>query len=287
MNWRSTHASIVCAVSGGERDCALIRAAATLATHADRPLEVFHASEPVILAEAGPGAPTIVEPAEEDIRARIAAACRGALRSPARCEIVSGPPAALLDCLVHRPDIAALVIGDRGGGPLRASLAGGLTRPLLTRARCPLAVMPRTAGAAAVDDVAAVVCAVDDDDVAVTVAAIAGALACDLGARLFVVHALRPQPGIRARDARESAVRRLLDECLALVPAAADPQGIAIVGPPVESVLEVVGDESACVVVVGGPSHGVLRSALRGSVSHELIARNEHGLTVVVPRTAV
>lgn len=282
MNWRSEYASIVCAVSGGDRDRALIGVAAALAARADRPLEVFHASEPVVLAEAGFGAPTIVVADKHETEGCIAAACEGAPRAPARCEIVSGPPAPLLDRLVLRPDIAALVIGDRGGGPLRAALAGGLTRPLLTRARCPLAVVPRTAGAAAVEHAAAVVCAVDDD-VALSVAATAGALACDLGARLFVVHALPPQSGVRARDPRAPAVRRLLDRCLALVPGGADPHGVAIVGSPVESVLDVVRDESAGVVVVGAPAHGLVRSALHGSVVHELIERNDHGLTVVVP----
>jgi nucleotide-binding universal stress UspA family protein len=127
---------------------------------------------------------------------------------------------------------------------------------------------------------------VDDDDVALIAAATAGALACDLGARLFVVHALRPQPGMRAREFRAPAVRRLLDACLALVPPAAEPHGIAIVGPPVESVLDVMRDESAGVVVVGAPSHGMLHSAVHGSVTHDLITRNDHGLTVVVPPEA-
>jgi nucleotide-binding universal stress UspA family protein len=286
MQWRSAHASIVCALSGGDRDRTLIAVGGALAARANRPLEVFHASEPVVLAEAGPAAPTIVVPAERDTRARIGAACDAAGRAPERCEIVSGPPVALLERLAQRPDIAALVVGDRGHGPLRAAVEGGLTRPLLTRAGCPLALLPRTAGPAAVEDAAAVVCAVDDDDAALTVAATGGALACDLGIRLLVVHAVRPERGIRARDPRAAAVGRLLDGCLALVPAATDAEGVAVVGPPVESVLEVAGEGAAAVVVVGAPSHGLLRSAVRGSVPHELIGRHDHGLTVVVPRAA-
>lgn len=254
MTWTSAHSSIVCAVSGSDRDRALLRVGGVLAARAGLAVEAFHAHEPrdtavaAALADPIAQAPVFMalDGVEDDahVRAGIESCAEWAGCDLARCEVATGPPEALLRRISGRPDVACLVVGDRGGSVLRAAVAVSITRRLLSFAGCPVAVVCPGAATAA-DQARQVVGVIADDDDAPPVAAAADALGRRIGAPVRLVHAGGP-----AGD----ALVRALDEA---------PDGI---------------------VVTASPAHGLLRSALCGSVTHALLAREDRRLVVVVPR---
>jgi nucleotide-binding universal stress UspA family protein len=279
--------SVVCAVPATDRDDVLVGVAAALATRTGMALELFHVHEPVE-AVAAPGivahAPLVPPPPRDvaESRARLRSLAGDAGHPSARCDVTDGPAARLLEAVSRRPDVAWLVIGDHGGGPLRAALEANLARILLTSAHCPLLVVPRHGDARAIEDAHAILCAVADDGAAPAAVAAAATLAGDFDVPLTIVHAMdAPYPGRVRRQAKR--VAPLLDRCVSLVPASIEAEGMSVAGPPAESVLEVANERDARIVVAGGPHHGLLRSALGGSLVHELLGRVESMLTVVVP----
>jgi nucleotide-binding universal stress UspA family protein len=279
--------TVVCAVPATDRDRVLVEVAASLATRGAMALELFHVHEPIEAVAAGgvvPHAP-LLPPAPRDVaesRAALRSLAHDAGHPSARCDVTEGAAAALLEAVSCRPDVAWLVLGDHGGGPLRAALEASLTRMLLTSAQCPLVVVPRHGDAGAIEEAHSIVCAVAADDLAPAAVGAAATLAGDLDVPLTIVHAVDgPYPGRVRRRAEHAA--SVLDRCVSLVPANIETETVTIVGPAAESVLEIAHERDARVVVAGGPRHGMLRSAVGGSLVHDLLGRAESLLTVVVP----
>ena len=271
-------ARIICAVA--ERDTgteATIRFAADLALRHQLPLEVvdIEAPAPPVIAASAPS----MAPAGLDLgvdyleRERLRSAARRrenhalVARAAGAGQIVIdsvvAPEAEALRALSRRPDAMMLVARDRGGGPMRSKLTGNAVRETLRELHCPIVVLP-DAFDGALSPSPMVVCAVDDDEFAVAVAAFAGTLACELGAPVRVVH-VGEQTGAARR------FEHLTARCRAVMPADADVTFDLLFGPAPAVVAAEVERSAADLAVVGAPRHGAIGSALRGSVGHDLI----------------
>ena len=118
-----------------------------------------------------------------------------------------------------------------------------------------------------------ILCALDDSEAAEGVLDTARGLAEKLQARLIVMHVA----GDRSDEADELVARvraRLGDEHAKVLLAS---------GSPAEAIREAADRADAELVVVGSRGRGGLRSAVLGSVSHELAARGRRPLVVVPP----
>jgi nucleotide-binding universal stress UspA family protein len=132
---------------GSPESRAALVAAATLA-HASGAsllaLSVFEAPNPAnpAFAVTGHGYTEIMGELREMRRARLDEAV-GVLpfRVDAEGQIIAGEPAEVLAAESERLDL--LVLGSRGYGALRATLAGSVTHALAGTSRCPLVLVPR------------------------------------------------------------------------------------------------------------------------------------------------
>ena len=118
-----------------------------------------------------------------------------------------------------------------------------------------------------------ILCAVDDSDAAQGVLDTARHLADSLRARLVVIHVVGDRPD--EADALVGRVReRLGDE-------QADVR--LVTGSPAEAIRAAADGEDAELLVVGSRGRGNLRSAVLGSVSHDLAANAQRPVVVVPP----
>ena len=120
-----------------------------------------------------------------------------------------------------------------------------------------------------------IVCAVDGSEATGRVLDTGQWLATALGARLVVMHATDGDAG--AADETVAAIRTHLGDASAEVR--------LLEGAPAQAILSAAGDEDPELLVVGSRGRGALRSALLGSVSHEVAARTRSPV-VVVPSQA-
>ena len=129
----------------------------------------------------------------------------------ARQDAITAAPTMALECLAQDARTELLVVGDEGGGPLRAKLGRTAGREVLSHVACPLVLVPAR-DAHTSPEMRAVVCGVDDNHAAPRVAAGAAGLARRLGARLHIVHVLKPprwpRPGQLAQSWTSSDARR-------------------------------------------------------------------------------
>lgn len=103
------------------------------------------------------------------------------------CVPLRGPADEALQEASSQPDVALLVVGTRGLGPIAGLLLGSVSRKLLFSVTCPLVLVPEGAGQAEVDRV---VLGIDDSPVSEAVAAWGATLCARLGARAFIVHCI-------------------------------------------------------------------------------------------------
>ena len=281
-------ARIICAVS--ERDVAVketVTLAADLAVRQGLPLEVVDVEAPVPPPVVAASAPAVVPPALEldgdHLQAAVmteAARRREALEDLARdagaeditTETFVATPVEALRDLSSRPDAHMVVARDRGDGPLRSKLTGNPTREALGGLGCPLAILPPGVEGR-LRKTPRLLCAVDDDEVAVNVAAFAGIVARRLDAPLHVVHS-----GV-ASTARQFA--RLRARCRSVMPPGVDVMFEVIPGPAVRQVPAEAERGSVDLAIIGAPRHGALGSAVRGSVAHALIDRATAPVVIV------
>jgi nucleotide-binding universal stress UspA family protein len=212
--------------------------------------------------------------------------------------LVEGPPEQAIVDTADREGAELLVIGSRGRGALRSAVLGSVSRELVSRAPCPVVVVPSGErwGETEVggDDAdASVVCGVDGSDQALAAAALAGRLARRLDCRLVLVHArqnlraVAAYPGASSTTppvtGQEDAVQELAARVIDDAEQAAGVSAVGVVepGPPTE-VLESVADrERARLIVIAARGVGALRAALLGSVAAELPARAARPVVVL------
>lgn len=163
--------TVACALAGTERDATLVGVGAALAERLGLQVELVHVNRLVDMVPVGAGPVTaglpVLVPEPEDAtgrsRERLADLAEAVGHDGAPCVVLDGPPAQVLKDLSRRPDLAYLVVGDHGTGPLRAFVEHSLTRTLLRTSRCPLVVVPEHASPEAVERPKAIVCAVDEE----------------------------------------------------------------------------------------------------------------------------
>jgi nucleotide-binding universal stress UspA family protein len=285
---RQPAGTVVCALTGAERDQTMVDLSGALARATGTDLEVMLVTAPPVFV-GGAGAalvhPPLVPSATDEraLRSHLSALVDDAGFPTARVETTSGPAETILEEISARPDVRWMVVEDHGGGALRAAFEASLARRLLTHASCPVVLAPGGATAATLDGAQVIVCAVADTDEGPATASLAGALARDLGVRLVVVHAVAEGRFGATSPRRAREAEELLDRCLATVPANVEARAVAVVGPELDGLLEAMHDERAGIVVVGAPHHGLARSAIGGSVCHAVLANLEWRLAVVAP----
>ena len=232
------------------------------------------AGAPVVIPTAGVGDP-VAEAAPAQPPVDLEALAHQAGVRPHRLEHVEAPPLQALRDLSSRPEVELLVVGDAGHGPLASALVGDAPRGALRDVHSPLVLVPVHTGQTALPPRPSVVCAVDDDDVAETVAVFAAAFAQRLGGALTLLHA--GDDADRAARVRARCRRALVD--------LDDASFETVPGTAAEDLDALAAERGAHLIVVGRPRHGALLSSLRGSVAHSA-AQGASLPVVVVPDAA-
>lgn len=204
-----------------------------------------------------------------------------------------GPPA---DVLAHAitDDTAFAVVGSRGHGAARAALLGSVSRALAACAPCPLIVVPPKAHVELTAE-PTIVCGLDGSTAAIDALRSAAELAHGLGGHLLAVHVraatptqLAPsiggprQPFVEPLDAARAAVAIVERPVAELDPAVATTMRIES-GDAAAGLAHVAAEAGHGILVVGSHRHGLLRSALLGSVSLRLAATAPVPVMVVPP----
>jgi nucleotide-binding universal stress UspA family protein len=206
-----------------------------------------------------------------------------------------GDPAAAI--LQSTDDADLLVVGSRGRSPATDLVLGSVSRAVVSRAMCPVAVVTRGAASrrAANDEPRPVVVGVDDSPEARTALRWAAGHARERGLPLRVVHAFQPrhlagvfgiadlQPDALWRSDAKRAVARVIDEEIG------DSGGISIEAltardGPAAAVIAAAADAS--LVVVGSRGRGRAISVLFGSVSGAVVTDAPAPVVVVPVATA-
>jgi len=278
--------SVICGVAGTTGDRDVIGVGGRLAGALDLRLRLVHVRRPVVAPDAAvPGVagaavyPVATAPLEPDVD--LHAIAREAGFEDAEQLTVEGNPLHVLATMSEDPSTAWVVVGDAGEGPLRAAVRGSVSRPLVGKAACPVAIVPERLDDPTLRSVATVARFVDDDALAQHAAVVAGGLASIFGANLLLVTATG---GTRRQSewGRLSVAERLLERCSGEIPPEVALELVTAVGAEPDALLETARREQAGILVVRGPEHGLLLSALRGSTTHRVLAA-AHEVVVVVP----
>jgi nucleotide-binding universal stress UspA family protein len=193
-----------------------------------------------------------------------------------------------LDGLAQDMDAAAVVVGGKPGGAMKAIAMGDVARWLAVNGSRPV-VFARPAGR--LDMSGPVVCGIEPrSDDASRVAAIAGRFADLLERSLVLVHVgyfgASEARDVLAFDSRlgdaRRAARRELDRIASELDVAAPTEIDVDDGPEAERLAAQAENRAASLLVTGNRGLGPIRSSLAGSVSLEL-ARSARTPVVVVP----
>ena len=306
---RDRERDVVCAVLTGESSKRAVRVAARLAERLSLRLALIDVHVPIPPPQAAPleapqpvvpfgpavGVPPL--PADEIAVVQSPADWRRdvALAPDTREDTMTAAPTMVLERLAQDTRTELLVVGDEGGGPLRAKLEGNAGRSVLSDVQCPVVLVPGpSAGSTDEADITTVLCGVDDDDdgAAPAVAAAAARLATGLGARLRIVHVVEralsgapPEPVAPSQlpdDGRYES-ERLFANCRAALPPHAGGEFVTVEGDAAEGLQAAARDVDAGLIVVARPRHGAVGSALLGSVMHQLL-RTGTTPVCVIPR---
>lgn len=279
--------SIVCGVDSSAHAATVVALAATLADRLGLHLRLVHSTSPDVFLD------------EERRRAAVSRG-RSLLASfgihNAEQIVRFGHPAAVLaDAMTD--DTALVVVGSRGRRAARAALLGSVSRAVAGASPCPVIVVPPNAH---VDLTAqpTIVCGLDGSTAAINALRAAAELAHGLGGHLVAVHVraatptqLAPsiggphQPFVEPLDAARAAValvERPVTDLDSGVPTTMRIES----GNPAAHLAHVAAETGHGIVVVGSHRHGLLRSAVLGSVSLRLAATAPVPVMIVPPTAA-
>jgi len=209
--------------------------------------------------------------------------------------LVFGAATEQLTNLVTELDAELVVTGSRGYGPLRAALAGSVSRRLMAT-DVPVVVVPPEVDTSW-ELGSTLVCGVSAEDSSEAAIEYAAELAARLEASLTLLHARTlsvtrlPDTATTAGEyidamakIEETAAQELLHDRVPLAQAAPHVDPAFAVGGPVRRLQEAAYREHAGLLVVGSRRHGALRSFVAGSVSGRLAAHSQVPV-VIVPST--
>ena len=206
--------------------------------------------------------------------------------APIDRELISGPPAEVLENVAEARGAEEIVVGSRGFGPFRATL-GSVSHALLHHASRPVVVIPaRMLGAEGGREPCRIVVGYDGSPTAKDALAHA-AYRAGPGGELIAVYAYRPpfehydsplvEPALRHnREAAEAALQGIGDDMVAGLPV----KRVSIETPAAQALVNVSQTERAGEIVVGSRGLGRFRAAL-GSVSHALLHEADRPVVVV------
>ena len=204
-----------------------------------------------------------------------------------RC-VELGEPARRISELAERKSAALTVLGTRGRGRVSAAILGSVSAATISRSPRSVMVVPERSQLKAGRPI---VCAVDDSPAARSATRFALWLSVRLGAELVVAHAIAHSPAPSAsaapgvpdrlaeldrREGRRFLMRLALEEGLGV-----EVERRVTHGNEAESVRTLAEAEDASLVVVGTRRHGSLRSALVGSISHDVRSKSARPVLVV------
>lgn len=208
--------------------------------------------------------------------------------APVRRDTVIGAPAEVVRRLSRASDTRLLVLVDEGGGSLSSTFSGNVAREIIHDARCALVLVSPDCPAERAN-VRSIVCGVDDDDHAGTVAALGSSLADEVGALLRFVHVVRravsgaapEKVGLDAlQEGGRAAAEAAFAACRAAVDGLVPAEYVVFEGDPAPGLRVAAEQFGAGLLIVGRPQYATLGSALLGSTAHELL--RDGGTPVVI-----
>jgi nucleotide-binding universal stress UspA family protein len=205
--------------------------------------------------------------------------------------IETGDPATVLLRIAEDELVDLIVVGTRRRGLVASAILGSVSTAVVSRAPCPVVVVPPAARLGS----GPVVCAVDDGSEAGSAARVARRLADQLGVDLLVAHAVAtaPVPSASAVPSGPAEVtdaeRRQAEELLAGLAfehgLGTEVERRVAFGSEAEAISQLADEEDASFLVVGAHRRGALLSLIGGSVSFDLRTTSSRP-TVVVPAGA-
>jgi nucleotide-binding universal stress UspA family protein len=305
---------LLCAIDDDEQGPQLVRAARALAASMSRTVRFVHVVMPGASATGAADAsvrfvPTLLPPdtttpsvvTDEADTEAVARAQMLMLRLGIAIherQLLLGAPTLELRALAAAATPPVLLVGTRGGGPVKAALRGSVSRELLRDAPCPVMVVPPTADPTFAGET--IVCGVDDDGRAEDAAVAACHLAEAMGKRLVLAHVTRPVQRVaaaaphpetslaadRSPDRLTERAARLLGHARSLVSDRVDVRMMLRRGRTIDGLIDIMGEVDAGAVVVATRGRGLVRAALTGSVAQELASRSPCPVVAVPRHTA-
>jgi nucleotide-binding universal stress UspA family protein len=286
--------AIVCAVDASDAARDALSIGAQLAEALGLDLVLLHAvePEPAVAAAAGPYSYVPAAPAEPSVeRGRqlldaVAVEVLGQQSVDRRVEL--GDPSQVVPALAERVGAVLIAVGTRGRGRASTAILGSVSAATISRSSVPVMVVPANAR---LRPGRPIVCAVDDSPAARSATRVALWLSAHLGGELLVAHAIAHSPppsasaapgvsdrlaALERREARRFLARLALEEGLG-----AEVEHRLTQGNEAESISALADEEDASLVVVGTRRQGGLRSALVGSVSHDMRSISPRPVLVV------
>lgn len=221
---------------------------------------------------------------------------------PGSAEVVSGDPAAEISARADELQPDFIVLGSRGHGPLAGAILGSVTRDLADERRWPLLVVSDTNESGRQGPVVCGITTPLED--AVLAARGAERLARRLGKSLILAHVPADEgspapvsaggfagapggvmPTVVLGGIGESKAGKLLDAVASRLEGGTPVRKETLSGSPAGALEALAAEEGAEVIVIGRRGLGALRSAIKGSVSLDLI-RDARCPIMVVPGTA-
>ena len=274
--------TIVCGVDESPAAADAVHIAAALSASLKLDLVLLHAVsvEPAVALAAAPH----YRVAEDDFEVRRESARtllerragEAGVTGSADLRVEPGHASQVLSSVAEHEDAALVVVGTRGRRPLVGVLLGSVSTAVVSRAPCPVVVVPEGARF----ERGPIVCAVDDSPAARAASRVARQLSLALEGALVLVHVVSATPpptasaapGARGRlqQAERAEAERFLMSLVAEEDLGPDVARDVAVGSEADAIRDVADREGAALIVIGTRRLGAFRASLVGSVSFDL-----------------